>query len=48
MWRFLSMYVLRAGFLDGWRGLVLAGLHAHYVFLRAAKVRERRWGRAAA
>jgi glycosyltransferase involved in cell wall biosynthesis len=47
-WRFLSMYLLRAGFLDGWRGLVLAGLHAHYVFLRAAKVRERRWGRGAA
>ena len=45
IWRFVSMYLLRAGFLDGWRGLVLAGLHAHYVFLRAAKVRERRWGR---
>jgi glycosyltransferase involved in cell wall biosynthesis len=45
VWRFMSMYVLRAGFLDGWRGLVLAGLHAHYVFLRAAKVRERRAGR---
>ena len=44
-WRFVSMYVLRAGFLDGWRGLVLAGLHAHYVFLRAAKVRERRFAR---
>jgi glycosyltransferase involved in cell wall biosynthesis len=40
-WRFLSMYFLRAGFLDGWRGIVLAALHAHYVFLRAAKVRER-------
>ncbi len=39
-WRFLSMYVLRAGFLDGGRGLVLAVLYAHYVFLRAAKVRE--------
>jgi glycosyltransferase involved in cell wall biosynthesis len=46
-WRFVSMYLLRVGFLDGWRGLVLAGLHAHYVFLRAAKVRERRWGRGA-
>ena len=44
-WRFVSMYLLRAGFLDGWRGLVLAGLHAHYVFLRAAKVRERSAGR---
>jgi hypothetical protein len=47
-WRFVSMYLGRAGFLDGWRGLVLAGLHAHYVFLRAAKVRERRGGRGAA
>jgi glycosyltransferase involved in cell wall biosynthesis len=44
-WRFLSMYLGRAGFLDGWRGLILAGLHAHYVFLRAAKVRERRGAR---
>jgi glycosyltransferase involved in cell wall biosynthesis len=44
-WRFVSTYVLRAGFLDGWRGLVLAALHAHYVFLRAAKVRELSSGR---
>jgi len=36
------MYLLRAGFLDGWRGLILAALYAHYVFLRAAKVRELR------
>ncbi len=36
--RFLSMYVLHAGFLDGWRGFLLAGLYAHYVFLRTAKV----------
>ena len=40
VWRFASMYFLRAGFLDGWRGLVLAWLYAHYVFLRAAKARE--------
>jgi glycosyltransferase involved in cell wall biosynthesis len=38
--RFLGMYVLRAGFLDGWRGLVLACLYAHYVFVRGAKARE--------
>ena len=30
--RFLSMYVLRRGFLDGWRGFVLAVLYANYVF----------------
>lgn len=41
-WRFASMYLLRLGFLDGWRGLVLAVLYAHYVFLREARVRELR------
>jgi glycosyltransferase involved in cell wall biosynthesis len=40
--RFLSMYVLRRGFLDGWRGFVLAVLYANYVFLRMAKTWEAR------
>jgi (heptosyl)LPS beta-1,4-glucosyltransferase len=40
--RFLSMYILRAGFLDGWRGFVLAVLYANYVFLRMAKTWEAR------
>lgn len=44
LWRFVLMYVLRRGFLDGWRGFLLAVLYAHYVFLRAAKVRELRGG----
>jgi hypothetical protein len=39
--RFLSMYVLQRGFLDGRRGLLLAGLYAYYVFIRSAKVWER-------
>ena len=30
-WRFLRGYVLRAGFLDGWRGLVIALVEANYV-----------------
>jgi len=38
--RFLSMYVLHRGFLDGWRGLLLASLYAYYVFLRTAKIVE--------
>ena len=42
--RFLSMYLLRAGFLDGWRGFVLAVLYANYVFLRTAKAWEARRG----
>jgi glycosyltransferase involved in cell wall biosynthesis len=40
LWRFCGMYLLRGGFLDGGRGLVLALLYAQYVFLRAAKARE--------
>jgi glycosyltransferase involved in cell wall biosynthesis len=38
--RFVSMYIMHLGFLDGWRGLVLAILYAHYVFLRTAKCWE--------
>ncbi len=30
-WRFLRGYVLRLGFLDGWRGLVYAYVEANYV-----------------
>lgn len=37
-WRFFQFYVLRAGFRDGWRGLLLAYLAAHYVRLRYAKL----------
>jgi glycosyltransferase involved in cell wall biosynthesis len=42
--RFLVMYVVRAGFLDGWRGFLLASLYAYYVFIRSAKVWERARG----
>ncbi|MCI0547192.1 MAG: glycosyltransferase family 2 protein [Candidatus Rokubacteria bacterium] len=38
--RFLSMYIVQRGFLDGWRGLMLAILYADYVFLRTAKAWE--------
>jgi hypothetical protein len=40
--RFLSMYIVQRGFLDGWRGLVLAVLYSEYVFLRMAKAWEAR------
>jgi hypothetical protein len=39
--RFFGMYVARAGFLDGWRGFLLAVLYAYYVLMRSAKVWER-------
>jgi glycosyltransferase involved in cell wall biosynthesis len=39
--RFLAMYVVRGGFLDGWRGFLLASLYAYYVFIRSAKIWER-------
>jgi glycosyltransferase involved in cell wall biosynthesis len=44
--RFARMYLLRAGFLDGWRGLVVSAMGAYYVFLKYAKLREA-WGRSA-
>ena len=39
-WRFFRMYVLRLGFLDGWRGFVLCSVGGFYVFLKYAKLRE--------
>jgi glycosyltransferase involved in cell wall biosynthesis len=39
---FLRVYLLRRGFLDGYPGLVVSTLHAHYVFLKYAKLWERR------
>lgn len=38
--KFLRMYVLKAGFLDGVPGLVVAVTGAFYVFLKYAKLRE--------
>lgn len=34
--RFFKAYVLRLGFLDGWRGLLIATLYSHYVFNKHA------------
>jgi hypothetical protein len=35
---FLKAFVLRAGFLDGWRGLAIAYMGARYVFLREFRI----------
>src|SRR4029079_10420810 len=43
--RFLSMYLIQRGFLDGRRGLLLAALYAYYVFMRSAKIWEATWRR---
>ncbi len=40
-WTFLRMYVFQGGFVDGWRGLVLAGLYACYTFAKYAYLWER-------
>jgi hypothetical protein len=42
MWRFFKFYVLRGGFLEGGPGLYAAVTAAFYVFLKYAKVYERR------
>jgi glycosyltransferase involved in cell wall biosynthesis len=38
--KFFNMFVLKLGFLDGWRGVIVASLGAYYVFLRYAKLWE--------
>lgn len=42
--RFVGMYVVGRGFLDGWRGFLLAALYAYYVLIRSAKIWERTRG----
>jgi glycosyltransferase involved in cell wall biosynthesis len=46
-WTFLRMYLVGRGFLDGWRGLLLAGLYASYTFAKYAQLWERQRGPAA-
>ncbi len=38
LWTFIRIYVLRRGFLDGWQGMVLAGMAAAGSFFRYAKL----------
>ncbi len=40
LWRFLRMYVVQAGFLDGKHGFILCTLQAYGVFLKWARVWE--------
>jgi len=42
VWRFFNFYIVRGGFLDGAHGLYAAMTAAFYVFLKYAKVYERR------
>ncbi len=42
IWRFFNFYILRGGFRDGGRGLYAAMTAAFYVFLKYAKMYERR------
>jgi hypothetical protein len=46
VWTFLRMYVLQRGCLDGWRGLLLAGLYACYTLAKYAALWEREQGAA--
>ncbi len=43
--RFVRMYLVQAGFRDGWQGLVLCLLSMYSVFLKYAKAWELRWQR---
>ena len=41
LFTFFRMYVIRFGFLDGMRGLLLASLYSYYTFLKYARAWER-------
>ncbi|MFH0989811.1 MAG: glycosyltransferase family 2 protein, partial [bacterium] len=41
VWKFLQMYIVRAGFLDGIQGFILCILSAGYVFSKYAKLWEK-------
>lgn len=41
--RFLKDYVFRLGVLDGWRGLMIAGMAAFGEFVMASKLQEHHW-----
>lgn len=41
LFKFFKNYVLKAGFLDGWYGLIISVNSAHAVFLRYAKLYEK-------
>ena len=38
--RFVKSYFLKAGFLDGFPGIVIAALHGYAIFIRYAKLKE--------
>lgn len=39
-WKFVQMYILKAGFLDGWPGFVIVMGNVEYTFFRYAKFME--------
>lgn len=38
-WEYFRSLILKRGFLDGWRGWLVAALHAHYVRMKYAKLK---------
>jgi len=40
-WKFFKSYFLKAGFLDGWYGLIICANSAYAIFLRYAKLHEK-------
>jgi glycosyltransferase involved in cell wall biosynthesis len=41
LFKFFKSYIVKAGFLDGWYGLILCANSAHAIFLRYAKLYEK-------
>jgi len=44
-WTFFKLFILKRGFLDGWRGLILASSYAFFTLAKYAFVKERSFER---
>jgi glycosyltransferase involved in cell wall biosynthesis len=44
-WTFVKSFIVQRGFLDGYQGLVIAGMASYYTFVKYAKAREMQAGR---
>ncbi|MBO6001934.1 MAG: glycosyltransferase family 2 protein [Mailhella sp.] len=47
-WRFMAMYILRLGLLDGKAGFLMAAHAAFYTFIKHVRIHEGDWGKARA
>lgn len=41
LWKFVKLYIIKRGFLDGWRGFVVSFSYAYFTFLKYTFLKEK-------